>query len=458
MISNISWIKETIINQYPGIIADKGADLNRDGVLEPLLDVNSNGRIDDEDDFRNFLETNRQLIINNIPLLAWGSEIPVENILHTLMAIELLATGAESVSKTYKLITKIIKRFEEEKDIFNNLEPKDKLFFAYKLLVQEFHFDLEGGRLFSLDLANDPPGLDCDTASFLFLILGQYFNWPLALVGAPKHAFVRWQDDQTVFNFDLGGFYLDEDYVKDYNIAEKSIETGVYLKSLSPEEVVGVFCDNRGIAFFELGEYGQALEDFSRAISLYPNMAEAYLNRGITYNLHLNNFPAAITDLTKAIELDPNMAQAYYNRGLAYHQLGQEEEAIKDYDLALAKKHEEPAEIFYNRGISRYKLGKYQEAIEDFSRYIEANPEDAAGYYQRGEAYTILNDFEKAAADFTCAIEYQPDDAVTYVKRSYIYYKMNRFQEALSDIKQASELDSTYKPAAEQLEEEWLNK
>ncbi|MEQ8384662.1 MAG: tetratricopeptide repeat protein [Coleofasciculus sp. A1-SPW-01] len=41
-----------------------------------------------------------------------------------------------------------------------------------------------------------------------------------------------------------------------------------------------------------------------------------------------------MTDLNQVLEINPNYAQAYYHRGLTHVQLGNEEEAIADFQKA----------------------------------------------------------------------------------------------------------------------------
>ena len=56
-----------------------------------------------------------------------------------------------------------------------------------------------------------------------------------------------------------------------------------------------------------LKQYSEAIADYSIAIELNPNYAEAYNNRGLAkYNL--KKYSEVIADLDKAIELDPNFA------------------------------------------------------------------------------------------------------------------------------------------------------
>ena len=75
--------------------------------------------------------------------------------------------------------------------------------------------------------------------------------------------------------------------------------------------------NNRGNAYRDKGEFDHAIQNYSKAIELKPDLAEAYFNRGIAYS-DKDEFDQAIQDYTKAIGLNPNYATAYYNRGVAY--------------------------------------------------------------------------------------------------------------------------------------------
>ena len=83
---------------------------------------------------------------------------------------------------------------------------------------------------------------------------------------------------------------------------------------------------NKGVDNFDQGSYEIAISDFTRAIEINPNLADAYNNRAAAYN-YKSSYDQAIYDCNKAIELDPNSAQAYNNRIFAYY-------SKQDYDKA----------------------------------------------------------------------------------------------------------------------------
>ena len=110
-----------------------------------------------------------------------------------------------------------------------------------------------------------------------------------------------------------------------------------------------------------------AIEDYTKAIALKSDYAEAYNNRSAAY-FNKGEFGNTLQDATKAIQLNSRHADAYNNRGLAYSRTDDFDNAIKDYDTA-----------------------------------IKLNPQLALAYYNRAEAWLHQKEWDKAKADFTTA-------------------------------------------------------
>ena len=75
-------------------------------------------------------------------------------------------------------------------------------------------------------------------------------------------------------------------------------------------------------------DYDRAIEDYSKTIQLNPDYADAYYNRGLSFE-GKGASDRAIEDFTKVIQLDPNDAGAYFNRVLAAHDKDDMTEAIQ---------------------------------------------------------------------------------------------------------------------------------
>jgi tetratricopeptide (TPR) repeat protein len=88
---------------------------------------------------------------------------------------------------------------------------------------------------------------------------------------------------------------------------------------------------NRGLVYDDRREYDRALQDFNRAIQLYP---WAFTYRGITYRKK-GEYDRAIKDFDEAIRIDPKVATYYSNRAIAYSNKGEYDRSIEDFDLAI---------------------------------------------------------------------------------------------------------------------------
>ena len=81
------------------------------------------------------------------------------------------------------------------------------------------------------------------------------------------------------------------------------------------------------------GNAGDAIINASVALTLDPNLVNAYINRSWAYSKK-GLFDKAIQDCDKALEIDSDNALAYNNRGLAFQGKGELEKAKSDYDRA----------------------------------------------------------------------------------------------------------------------------
>ena len=155
--------------------------------------------------------------------------------------------------------------------------------------------------------------------------------------------------------------------------------------------------NNRGWAYYYLGNYGQAIADINTAIKLNPELASAYSNRAFIY-ADSRYYNQAIADCNQAIALDSNDAYAYYNRGMTYYLMNNYNQAVADYTKAI-QLNPNNAEFYNHRGVAYYALGKYDQAINDFTKAIRLDSKFARAYNNRGNAYAEKGDNNRATAD-----------------------------------------------------------
>ena len=198
--------------------------------------------------------------------------------------------------------------------------------------------------------------------------------------------------------------------------------------------------NNRGIGYYDEGQYDLAIQDYSQAIRLKP-LAAIYNNRGNAYR-DQRYYDLAIQDYDQAIRMKPDLAIAFNNRGVAYLREGQYDLAIRDFDATIRLK-PDYASAYANRGSAYDDKGQYALAIQDLDRAIGLTPDDAAALnnrcYARAEAgHGII----PALLDCNESLLLRPGEPATLDSRGFVYLHLGRFDDAIRDYNAALSKDA----------------
>ncbi len=115
--------------------------------------------------------------------------------------------------------------------------------------------------------------------------------------------------------------------------------------------------------------------------------AKAKFKQGSDY-YKSGNYVQAIKEFQEAVKLDPTYQKAYINLGLAYRRLGDNQQALTNYDFAINMKDGDKEAI--SLAIS-YKANLYidtkdfKKAIETMDLYLKDNPSDDGILYLKGK-------------------------------------------------------------------------
>lgn len=290
------------------------------------------------------------------------------------------------------------------------------------------------------------------------------------------------------------------------------------LDESSSSDAISKVLLSRGNALLALGRSTAAIEDYSRAIQINPDLHDAYANRGTAllklaareraaadfahamefdrftqvnqaaldvaqgrdqaardvYDWVIRAHPEdataflnrgvswaavgdhrrAVEDFSRALQLQPMDATAYYDRGLSLAAQDKLQRAIEDYSAAL-RITPQNASAHYARGVARAALGQYEAAVEDLTRAIQIDPTFGAAYRDRGASHLLLGRLDRAIADATTALTLDPHDANAYFNRGLSYILRGEAQKALADMQKA--LEVTNEPALRKKAEEQLD-
>jgi tetratricopeptide (TPR) repeat protein len=145
---------------------------------------------------------------------------------------------------------------------------------------------------------------------------------------------------------------------------------------------------------------------------LLEERADVFEGAGCIYG-NRGELTSALLNLDEAIKLKPDKGSAYYNRGLVYSMLRRNEEAIRDYNVALVYQPENALAIINNRSNLFLITGKFKEAIIDFDFLISLKGNNFVYFYNRAFAKQQTNDLSGAREDYLQALRLKPDDEMS---------------------------------------------
>jgi hypothetical protein len=132
-------------------------------------------------------------------------------------------------------------------------------------------------------------GGTCGSLPVLYAAVGRRLGYPLKIVKAVRHLFVRWDDADGAewlhperFNVEATGpgihFLPDEHYRSwPHEIADEDVKSGVFLQSLTPSEERAEFLAARGYCLQLNGDICAAIEALAHASRLTPRASQSAL-------------------------------------------------------------------------------------------------------------------------------------------------------------------------------------
>ena len=197
----------------------------------------------------------------------------------------------------------------------------------------------------------------------------------------------------------LGELYY---LVKNYDTAVFYINRSI---SIEPENAKAYF--EKGMALKEVGDSINAAAAFQSAVEKNTKYFDAYIQLANLYGAHKDKL--AIQYYNNALKLDSNSKDALYGLGLFYQNAGAVADARATY-AHLLRVDPKNAYAVYNQGYLALVLeNKPKDAIAFFEKALLIAPEYADAVYMRGLCFEKLGDKKKAAADYNSALIIEPE-------------------------------------------------
>lgn len=174
-------------------------------------------------------------------------------------------------------------------------------------------------------------------------------------------------------------------------LTQEAIKTMSDYIANTPDEPAGYY--QRGWFKDHSGDIEGALEDYTMAITLQPNVAYAYLNRGVLYRLKGENAKAE-SDFKQVVRLDsiPEEAECSF---YAYYYLGQKDKAIEILNTILDKDKKgncyDAACLYSVMGEKEKALSYLRQSLEDgYRRFAHIKRDRDLNNIRNTEEFKVL--------------------------------------------------------------------
>ena len=249
-----------------------------------------------------------------------------------------------------------------------------------------------------------------------------------------------------------------EDYTKAIQVSPKNAKQYRQVAASHTDQAIQAFQEkidagdrsaqlfiDRGVIYLFRGDVDKAIGEFSHAIELDTEEPSTYLHRARCYAT-CGKPSEVIKDCTRAEELGHNVSEVYLLRGASLRELGKHDEALSDL-TRVVDNDKQNADAFFRRAEIYNSRGSYAEAIDDFTTAIDIDDQNTGVFVARGTAYAALGDYANAIEDYTKSLDVIAADAATLVCRGEAYLKSKDGERAIADFDEAISVNAIFAPA-----------
>ncbi len=147
--------------------------------------------------------------------------------------------------------------------------------------VSSTRFFRDADDLFLHGFTGDRKG-SCSSLPVLMVAVGRRCGYPLHLVACKGHLFCRWDDGKERFNIETACPGIDSKPDAHYKrwphpATDEEIKSEKYLKNLTPQEELGVFCQIRAACLQENNRMDEAAQAYRHALKSFPDSKQLKL-------------------------------------------------------------------------------------------------------------------------------------------------------------------------------------
>ncbi|OCT68656.1 uncharacterized protein ttc6.L [Xenopus laevis] len=198
-------------------------------------------------------------------------------------------------------------------------------------------------------------------------------------------------------------------------------------------------CCRKGALNRKLGKLSLAIQDLNLAISLEPQLLDAYWNRHLIYCLQ-GKTAAALEDLNIIIKLNKSYTDGYLSKAEIYKQEEDYTMSILSYTQAL-KWRPDDDEIYFRRAQMYEAQDEYKIAMDDYAKCFHLNQSRVDALHKHGVYYFENCNWKIAVQDFSALIKQDINNVEARIFRGRAHTQLANYTEAAEDFSAAIHLN-----------------
>jgi len=174
----------------------------------------------------------------------------------------------------------------------------------------------------------------------------------------------------------------------------------------SPNSVKTAY--NFALVLKNQGKLAEAVEQYRRAVAIWPGHHSAWYNLGNTLS-RLKRYDEAVEAYEEALKIVPDDTAALHNLALTYRNKGEPEKAVEVFQRILELRPGDDS-VRMNIGATWAGSGRYDEALKVFGEIVRNDPGNVGALVNMGNIYMIQGDSLRAETLYGRALKTAPLD------------------------------------------------
>jgi len=216
---------------------------------------------------------------------------------------------------------------------------------------------------------------------------------------------------------------------------------------------------NKGIAYYNLFKYAEAMECFDKSILLRERFAESWCGKGKSlYNM--GKYEHAKTCFEDAKKHKQNYLEVVNDEGLNFSMLGDYNSAIEKYDEIIEKLEDNKESFLYiyatnNKAMAEANKGRYEVALGIINTLLKTssslkdseNKNYSFLYDTKGFILLKQKKYDQSLEILEKAIELNSLDKYAWLHKGYIHFELKEYNESIRKYDEALQIDEDFAEA-----------